>query len=798
MRILLLEDDEILAQILIESLTHQNYVVDAVNDGQSGWEYATSGNYELMIIDVGLPLLDGISLCERLRENGYSTPILLMTAKNAIADRIRGLDAGADDYLSKPLDLGELQARVRALIRRGEVIPSTILSVGNLSLDPSSARVQYAGKDLRLTPKEYNLLELFLRNPSRVYSRTQIVDHLWNFDDPPLEESVKAHIKGLRQKLRKVGVVDWIENVYGLGYRLNPQVSVSEGSKSKDVSLSPESLSQNSTSQNSTSQKYESAVEKMWLQYQDAMIERMSVLHQAVNAVQSGILTEELQLCAEKEAHKLAGVLGMFGREIGTKLAKEIEELLESEKLEQDKENILLQQKLPNLVQELDELLALSVSDVSITTKDTASLLIIDSNIKLGEQLQQLALTHGRNWYQVKNIRLAQNWLQNHTPDLVVLGIGKKIKSQELALIANLAAKTPEIPTIVTSLHDNLDYRVKVVRAGGYGFLVKPSVQQIWDLTQQLLGRSDRNLSTKILVVDDDPVFSSALHPLLVPWGIQLTDLNNPERFWEVLESVQPDLLILDVEMPKIGGIELCKAVRTDQKWQSIPILFLTSHQDGETIAQVFSAGADDYVTKPVVGAELVTRINNRLERNRLLKTITTKDSLTGLSNYTESKSNLDNLLNQAQKSNNCLCLAILSVAQLNQLNFEYGHNIVNGVLNKWGRLIQKVFRGTEVLGYWGNGEFLIGMLGLNKTQAEEHMGEIRAILRQQIFTSDNGSRFQVNCNCSFAQYPDDGETIHSLYQALYKTLSPNSSPFQKARVCTLSFDSEENPAIRA
>ncbi|MDY6896766.1 MAG: response regulator transcription factor, partial [Cyanobacteriota bacterium] len=253
MRILLLEDDEILSDMLVKSLTHQHYIVDAVHDGESGWEYAQSGNYELLIMDVGLPLLDGISLCQRLRKEGFSTPILLMTAKNAIADRINGLDAGADDYLSKPLDLGELQARVRALLRRKEVAPTAILAVGKLSLDPGTTRVTYDDKQLKLTPKEYNLLELFLRNPSRVYSRTQIVDHLWNFDDPPLEESVKAHIKGLRQKLKKVGAVDWIENVYGLGYRLNPQISSKSQPQVTEL----------------VAQQYSDAVEKMWLQYQD-------------------------------------------------------------------------------------------------------------------------------------------------------------------------------------------------------------------------------------------------------------------------------------------------------------------------------------------------------------------------------------------------------------------------------------------------------------------------------------------------------------------------------------------------
>ncbi len=737
MRILLLEDDEVLSDVLVKSLTHQHYVVDAVEDGESGYEYATNGNYELILMDIGLPLLDGITLCQRLREYGCSTPILLMTAKNVNAERIRGLDAGADDYLNKPLDLDELHARIRALLRRGEVSPTTILSVGELSLNPSTAKVKYGDRELKITPKEYNLLELFLRNPSRVYSRTQIVDHLWNFDDPPLEESVKAHIKGLRQKLKKAGAVDWIENVYGLGYRLNPQKT------------------------ESIEQQYRGTVDKLWQQYQDVMVKRMTVLQTAAIAVKSGKLTKELQKSAEKEAHKLAGVLGMFGRETGTQLAREIEELLSQDSYACN--------KLPYLVQQLDELLALSIGDADST--DTAGLLLIDYNLQLGAKLQQLASSQG-SWYQVKNIQLAQEWLQSHSPDLVVLSVDGAIKPQDLRLIANLAARTPAISVIVIAELDDLDYRVKVAQAGGCGFLVKPNATQIWDFCNEQLQRdraskADRNLAPSLLVVDDDGMFLSALRGLLSPWGIKFTSLENPRRFWEVLESVNPDLLILDVEMPEIGGIELCRAVRTEQKWQTLPILFLTSHRDGETIEKVFAAGADDYVSKPVVGAELLTRITNRLERNRLLRTISTKDSQTGISNYRESKSNLENLFSQSQQSNISVCLAILSVVELSKLNFEYGHNIGDRVLQRWGKLIQKVFRGGEVLGYWGNGEFIVGMARLNKVQAKERVSEILTILRQQIFTASDGTRFQVACNCKVVEYPADGKTIHSLYQAL-------------------------------
>jgi DNA-binding response OmpR family regulator len=292
MRILVVDDDDILVEVLKRSLSNQRHVVEVAEDGQMGWEYVQTGEYELVLLDVNLPGLDGVSLCQKMRSQGYTTPILLMTAKNASQDRILGLDAGADDYLTKPLDLGELNARVRALSRRKEVAPTSVLDINGLILDPSSCEVSYQQQPIKLTAKEYNLLEIFLRNPARVFSRSQILDKIWTFDDLPLEESVKAHIKGLRKKLKQAGVVDWIENVYGIGYRLNPKVAESEQSKGN-----------NSTS---IEQECNHKMEQMWLKYQDKMCERLKVLQEAVATVKQTNLSSQLQHNAQQAAHKLS------------------------------------------------------------------------------------------------------------------------------------------------------------------------------------------------------------------------------------------------------------------------------------------------------------------------------------------------------------------------------------------------------------------------------------------------------------------------------------------------------------
>lgn len=221
MKILLVEDDNRIADALAEALTDQYYTVDIALNGQAGWEFVELFPYDLIVLDVMLPKLDGISLCQQLRKKGYSMPILMLTAKDSSTDKVTGLDAGADDYVVKPFDLRELMARIRALLRRGNTILPPVLEWENLRLDPSNCEVTYKEKLLHLTPKEYRILELFLRNTHRVFSRSEIIEHLWSFDELPGEETVKVHIRSLRQKLKLVGAAaDVIETVYGLGYRL--------------------------------------------------------------------------------------------------------------------------------------------------------------------------------------------------------------------------------------------------------------------------------------------------------------------------------------------------------------------------------------------------------------------------------------------------------------------------------------------------------------------------------------------------------------------------------------------------
>ena len=220
MKILLVEDDERIARALAEALSDQNYAVDIAIDGEEGWDYVEAYQYSLILLDWMLPKLDGVHFCQRLRQHGLHTPVLLLTAKDTSTDKVIGLDAGADDYVVKPFDLQELMARIRALLRRGNSTLPPMMEWGKLRLDPGTTEVVYGNQPLHLTPKEYQLIELFLRQSRPTLNRSTILEQLWTSEEPPGEETVKVHIRSLRQKLAAAGATDFIETVYGLGYRL--------------------------------------------------------------------------------------------------------------------------------------------------------------------------------------------------------------------------------------------------------------------------------------------------------------------------------------------------------------------------------------------------------------------------------------------------------------------------------------------------------------------------------------------------------------------------------------------------
>lgn len=222
MRILLVEDDPNQIEPLHEALSRSGHIVDAVEDGVTARWLIGEKEYDLLIFDWMLPGEDGISLCQHYRVGGKASPILMLTAKDTIADKIIGLDAGADDYLVKPVDIEELLARVRALRRRSPLWRGDMLTVGDLSLHLDTMRVKRENDSLKLASRDFQLLEYLMRHPHQILTHGQIEQALWEWGEEPESNAIATRIKRLRRRLREIGVERWIETVYGTGYRLEP------------------------------------------------------------------------------------------------------------------------------------------------------------------------------------------------------------------------------------------------------------------------------------------------------------------------------------------------------------------------------------------------------------------------------------------------------------------------------------------------------------------------------------------------------------------------------------------------
>ncbi|MDY6805940.1 MAG: response regulator [Cyanobacteriota bacterium] len=476
MRILLTEDDYRLSKKLVRVLTREHYIVDAAFNSEEALQFIKTFPYDLLILDIVLPGEDGITLCRKLRDRNYKIPILLLTAKNANEDKIKAFDAGADDYLVKPFNLQELLARIKALLRRNYADFIKALEWENLCVIPENKKVTYEEKKINLTITEYQLLELFLRHKQRLFSCGDIIEHLYLFDDPPTENTIRSHIRGLRKKLKNTGCPDLIDTVHGFGYRLKLDKS-GENTEKKPVSSSKD--------------KIQTALALSWHEFKDSIFLDTVFLEELGIEFEKNTASEKLPE-AIRVAHNLVGILGSLGLHEAALISREIENLLE------------------------------------------------EGSREISEPLVELR----RLLEERSNIR-------PHHPSL-------------------------------------------------------EEEQNLWD--------------SKILVIDDDPNFLSAIQAVLESEKLKIYGLTEPIKFWESLEAVSPDLLILDLKMPDIEGTKICELIRKEPRYQTLPILFVSAYLNQENIQQLVAAGADDFTNKSALKQELKHRVLCHLQRVQRLK----------------------------------------------------------------------------------------------------------------------------------------------------------------------------------
>ncbi|MCJ8282905.1 MAG: response regulator, partial [Rivularia sp. ALOHA_DT_140] len=516
----------------------------------------------------------------------------------------------------KPFDVEELAARIRALLRRSNSNSNPVLTWGDLQLNPSSGEVTYQGKLISLTAKEYGLLELFLNHNQEVFSIEDIIEHLWSSVEYPAEATVRSHLRRLRNQLKLAGLPeDTIETVRGRGYYLKPPPHDNP----------PQTNPQSSETTENKQLRHLAALTAAWEKYQHKSNQQLTTLESALKDLKNGNLNHENRQAAKLIAHSLAGNLGLFGFDNGSKLTKELEQLLQTNLKLNTSQLSQFENILNTLRQELTTNKNYSQQISLKLQEDYPLVLIIASDTKFTEQLTQQANSKEIKTAIATNPELARNYLDNKNnqqlPNVVIIKLTFAQSTQDpnllfehLSLIAEFNLLTPSIPVIVIGDSDRWQDRLYVARYGGYFYLQEPvSSTQIIDCCQQILERFHQD--KKIMVIDDDIELLQTLPSLLQPWKFKLTTLNDPRQFLEVLPAIDPNLLVLDIEMPYISGIELCKILRNHPYWRKLPILFLTVHTDVSIREQVFTSGADAFINKPVAGKKLANRILNCIER---------------------------------------------------------------------------------------------------------------------------------------------------------------------------------------
>jgi DNA-binding response OmpR family regulator/HPt (histidine-containing phosphotransfer) domain-containing protein len=601
MKILLVEDDHGLANLLKDMFEEQSYLVDVAFDGETGFDFASTYEYDLIVMDVMLPKQSGLHVCQRLRAACSQVPILLLTAQGTGEQKVAGLDAGADDYVTKPFNIAELMARIRALLRRSHGDASPVLEWQGLRLDPAIGMVTGNDQLLPLTAKEYELVELFLRNPQRIFSQSVLIDRLWAVENIPTENAVRAHIKSLRQKLKKVGLGDIIETVIGLGYRLQ------QGDRNADLEGGAE-LSEVPVSEVNAPQ-----MANLWQQYRPQYIERAEQLERAISLLKEGPIAdaESLQQ-AQQESHTLSGSLGSFGLERASKLAYQINQRLRQEELlkSSDMKHLFL------LVQALQKELEVTTEDILIEAIPLSEpnhpirLLIVDDDPALASQLASLGSPYCIQTQIESNPERVLAHVTQWAPNVVLLDLNfPSAPEAGFDLLRDLSAHWLQLPVIVFTARDRYSDRLKAAQLGGSVFLQKPvSPSLVISTVLQVYAQSDPE-EIGLMQVNADTHASKAIELQLKSWKFNWASVNTVQECWAQLPTFKPDLLLIDADLPNSSGFDLCQVVRSEPRWYNLPVIFMVPSLQPEIIRQICAVGGSACIVKPVAEADLISRI---------------------------------------------------------------------------------------------------------------------------------------------------------------------------------------------
>jgi diguanylate cyclase (GGDEF)-like protein len=490
-------------------------------------------------------------------------------------------------------------------------------------------------------------------------------------------------------------------------------------------------------------------VQDLWEQARPVALERLNVLDDAVASVMTGALDEDLRDRAQRESHKLAGSLGTFGLREATERAAALEiAFADPPPIEQA----------PRLAEHAVELRRLVEAGEAgaVAVGPTREPDVVAVGLPVQDAVALVSAGEERG--------LAIAAVEPPRDDLAPPRDGLGLPQAPVVL---LSGDVPDLPAVVEDLAaggttvalalppDSPHDRVGLVRRGARRLLPPDASPDALIDALLALTESRRPPAGRILVLDDDPTILLVMEAILGGAGYEVTVLEDPLAVWAALERTRPDLMVCDVSMPGLDGIDLCRTLRADSRWQNLPLLFLTAHSTPEIVSELFAAGADDYVNKPVLGPELLARVRSRLERQALQRAIEDVDRLTGLLRRDTARPQLDGLLKLGRRLGQPVCVAAFGVDDLATINRERGHAAGDDALAAAGHALRAAFAADGVAARWGGGELVVGMVGLGPHDARDRVGAVLEEVRDRLTLS-----------AGLATWPTDGDDVDDLVAA--------------------------------
>jgi len=531
-------------------------------------------------------------------------------------------------------------------------------------------------------------------------------------------------------------------------------------------------------------QSADASLLKAWERFHTTNLERLHVLEQAVVCMARGSLVEEHARRASTEAHRLVGSLGTFGLTRGATLARELEQGL-GDGVAVGQAG-LLAQALVGLRQELgrgpSQTLAAAPRLQQAMRGGGQRILMVDDDRELSDQICLEAAERGLLVEVAESLETARTSLALRRPDLVLMNLD--LKGNSLELLREIQGMRPFVPVVALASQGNFALRLQAGELGATEFVEKTrSPLPILERVQRTLSLA-RSRGGRVLVVDDDPIIRAAVSGILEEEGFTVVAIGDPEKFWDTLHETNPDLLVLDLEMPRVHGTELCRVVRNDTRWCSLPILVLTAHGDANTVARVYASGADDFVTKPVQAVELTARVTNRLYRTHELRLQGDLDPLTDCLGRKRLLEHLTVLTDAGRRHQLTLCLAMCRVDKRGQATHEHGLAAGDGLLRRLSRRCREhLRRGTDLIGRWEEDVLALAIFGQTREQGLERLQMIHdAFARAR--SADEGPDELASMTAVVASFPADSPELPGLLARLDYAM--RISPLNRVNTTTM------------